>query len=135
MDFLKLIALDHEDLTVISAHMQDAQLCIGDMTYIPEKQRFVLAARRALHAESSSSIQTCYSGVHFDRVKAVRLLHIDQSRQEDVLTFIGILFEAENPPGGKITLLFKNDKSIQLDVECIEVQFRDFPMTEHYPLS
>jgi hypothetical protein len=33
MSELKLVALDEEDLKIISAHVQDAVLKVGDMTY------------------------------------------------------------------------------------------------------
>ena len=42
MDLLKLTALDNDDLSVISAHLQDAVLLIGDIRYLPDQQRFVL---------------------------------------------------------------------------------------------
>jgi len=131
MDFLKLLALDIEDLAVISAHLQDAQVRVEDIAYIPEKKRFVFAACRQMKELASPSV-ACYSGIHFDFVTAVRLRHIDQNKKDDILTLIGILFETDNPPSGKATFLFKDDKNIQLDIECIEAHLRDFPMRENY---
>ena len=46
MPDLKLIALDAEDLGVISAHLQDAVLRVGDMVYLPNEKRFVAMANR-----------------------------------------------------------------------------------------
>ena len=43
---LKLIVLDAEDLSVVSAHLQDAVLKRADMVYLPGQRRFALAARR-----------------------------------------------------------------------------------------
>ena len=43
---LKLIALDADDLSVISAHLQDAVLKRGDIAWLPGEQRFALALRR-----------------------------------------------------------------------------------------
>ncbi|MGC8000628.1 DUF2948 family protein, partial [Salmonella enterica] len=40
MDNLKLIALDADDLKIVSAHMQDAVLKVGDMAYVPRERRF-----------------------------------------------------------------------------------------------
>jgi hypothetical protein len=37
MPDLKLIALDAEDLSVISAHLQDAVLKVGDIAYLPSE--------------------------------------------------------------------------------------------------
>ena len=132
MEFLKLMALDADDLAVISTHLQDAEINMEDMLYIPEKHRFVFAALRAAPDQELHREQRCYSGVHFDHVLAVRHLHIDRTQKSEKLVFIGTLFEPTDVPGGKITLFFKGEKSIQLDVECIEAQFRDFPMRETY---
>ena len=56
MDLLKLVALDQEDLAVISAHLQDAIVKVGDLTYLPRERRFALVARRfpaTTHASST----------------------------------------------------------------------------------
>ena len=37
---LKLIALDQDDLKILSAHLQDAVLRLSEMAYVPSKQRF-----------------------------------------------------------------------------------------------
>ncbi|HWT31128.1 MAG TPA: DUF2948 family protein, partial [Propylenella sp.] len=42
-DRLRLIALDSEDLAVLSAHVQDAVLKVGEMSWLAEEKRFVLA--------------------------------------------------------------------------------------------
>ncbi len=43
---LRLIALDGEDLAVLSAHLQDSVLRVGDMLYFAKEKRFVLALNR-----------------------------------------------------------------------------------------
>jgi hypothetical protein len=43
---LKLSARDAEDLAVISACAQDALVPIGEMTYLPAEERFLLALNR-----------------------------------------------------------------------------------------
>ena len=40
---LKLIALDEEDLAIVSSHLQDAVVRVGDMVYQPSKRRFAAA--------------------------------------------------------------------------------------------
>ncbi|MBS7539181.1 DUF2948 family protein [Ancylobacter lacus] len=46
MGGLKLIALDVEDLAVISAHLQDAVVRVGDMAFLPREHRFALLTNR-----------------------------------------------------------------------------------------
>ena len=55
MPDLKLIALDAEDLRVISAHLQDAVLRVGDMVYLPNEKRFVALANRFDWAKAKTS--------------------------------------------------------------------------------
>lgn len=43
---LKLIALDAEDLRVVSAHLQDAVLRVADMIFLPQEKRFALVLNR-----------------------------------------------------------------------------------------
>ena len=37
---LRLLALDAEDLALVSAHVQDAVLRVGDLAYLPRKKAF-----------------------------------------------------------------------------------------------
>ena len=41
MDQLKLVALDEEDLKIVSAHVQDAVMKVGDLEFLPTLKRFV----------------------------------------------------------------------------------------------
>ena len=42
MDELKFVALDGEDLAIVSAHLQDAVLKVSDVIYRPQEKRLVL---------------------------------------------------------------------------------------------
>ena len=46
MQDLKLIALDPEDLRVLSCHLQDAVIRVGDMTFLKHDMRFAAIANR-----------------------------------------------------------------------------------------
>ena len=46
MEDLKLIALDPEDLQVLSCHLQDAVIRVGDMAYLRREMRFAAIANR-----------------------------------------------------------------------------------------
>ena len=41
-DELKLVALDRDDIEVVSAHVQDALVRIGDIWWQPRDHRFVV---------------------------------------------------------------------------------------------
>ena len=46
MDLLKLIALDKEDLEIVSAHLQDAVVKVDEIVWQPEAHRLVVAIIR-----------------------------------------------------------------------------------------
>ena len=46
MEELKLVALDKDDIEVVSAHVQDALVKIGDILWKPREQRFLVAFDR-----------------------------------------------------------------------------------------
>ena len=125
---LGLQALDSEDLALISAHMQDALIRVGDLTFLPQQRRFALiAARCDRRAESEGRQERCQSGLHFDSETRVRRQQIDQQRPEGVLALLAITFETagKEAPSGVIRLIFAGGPEIQLEVECVEAQMRD----------
>jgi hypothetical protein len=128
MDLLKLTALDEDDLEVISAHLQDAVLRIGDISFLGGENRFALVANRfdwaAADAKADSFVRR-RTGLHFNRVKAARSLKIRQSAPDAVLELLSIAFEADQPPSGRIRLIFSGGGEIVLEVECIEAAMSD----------
>ncbi|MGE3643256.1 MAG: DUF2948 family protein [Beijerinckiaceae bacterium] len=125
---LHLLALDGEDLAVLSAHLQDAIVRVADMAMRPADRRFALIASRFdwNAATSGGALRRRPSGVHFDHVQRVRLSGFTQDRSDLVLNLLGIVFHpGEEAPGGQIDLVFSAGAAIRLDVECIDAQLND----------
>ncbi|GJD52565.1 hypothetical protein OPKNFCMD_5331 [Methylobacterium crusticola] len=126
MDLLRLAALDAEDLAVISAHLQDAILRVGDLTYLPGQRRFALVARRFDWATPDGAPpRRRLTGLHFDRVLAVRCRSIPRDRPDDPLELLAVTFEPGEAPSGTATLVFAGGGAIRLDLECIEAAMKD----------
>ncbi|MBU2583144.1 MAG: DUF2948 family protein [Alphaproteobacteria bacterium] len=138
MSELKLIALDTEDLQVISAHLQDAVGRTGDIAYQPAGRRFALVLNRfdwtaasgdlAGSARPGQTIKTYarrQTALRFEKVDAVRSSGIDRARKQDVLSLLAIGFEERQAPSGTVTLYFSGGPQIAIDVECIEAEMRD----------
>jgi hypothetical protein len=126
MDLLRLVALDQEDLAVVSAHLQDAIVRVGDLAYVPQERRFAIVCRRFdWESTSGEPPRRRLTGLHFERVQAVRVRGIDRSSPEAVLDLLAITFEERDPPSGTATLIFAEGAAIQVDVECIEMQMKD----------
>ncbi len=124
MDQLKLVALDVDDLAVISAHLQDAVVLAGDLAWWPRERRFAVALRRFDWQAPESEPRRRLSALHFDRVTAVRRRGFAPG-SDNVLNLLAVTFEPGDMPSGIVTLVFSGNSAIRLDVECIEAQFRD----------
>lgn len=126
---LKLLALDEEDLTVISAHLQDAVFQTGDVDYRPRSQQFTLEANRFTWEESerkSHGFGRCRSALCFKQVKSVRSCGFDRNDKGKVQSLLAVLFEKNGDgPDGHIELVLSGGGSILLNVDCIEVQLAD----------
>lgn len=131
MGDLKLAALDAEDLAVISAHLQDAVLHVGDMIYRPAEHRFAAITNRFDWAAATGahggapSLERRRTALRFDRVLEAKLQGIDLKSKRQVLSLLAIQFDETEPPGGYVTLFFAGGAAIRLKVECIEAEMRD----------
>jgi hypothetical protein len=129
MNLLKLIALDEEDLAVVSSLLQDAVVRVADMTYLPGQKRFAAVLNRFDWEKALSGGGKNYrrrrTALRFDRVFAAQLKNIRPRAGERILSLLAVRFEAADPPAGYVTLTFSGDASIQLHVECIEVELKD----------
>ncbi len=127
MELLKLAALDADDLSVISAHLQDAVLQAGDLAWLADRHRFVLVARRFDHdVPLGDPPRRRLTGVHFERVNGVKARGLAAGDKSDrTLSLLAITFEPGEPPSGIATLVFAGGVAIRLDLECIEVRMKD----------
>ncbi len=144
MPDLKLIALDADDLRVISAHLQDAVVRVADMTYLPGEKRFAAIANRfdwdkALSRPQSTAkasklrrgetgLERRRTGLRFERVLAAKVNGIDLKDGRASLALLAVTFEPvadPDAPGGDVTLTFSGGAAIRLTVECLEFEMTD----------
>lgn len=127
MEDLKLIALDPEDLGVLSLHLQDAVVRVGDMAYLKQDMRFAAIANRFdwEGAVKKDACQRRRAGLRFERVKAAQVHGIDPRQKDRVLSLLAVTFQAGDEPSGAVILNFAGGAAIRLEVECIEAELRD----------
>jgi hypothetical protein len=134
---LKLIALDSEDLAVFSAHLQDAILRVGDMVYLPDEQRFVIALNRFDWLSATTGApQRMQTGLHFEKVRKVAIHGFHQDRPDDILNLLNIDFTQVDPPAGTVTLIFSGGCALRLEVDYLEGRMADLGprwRTRHAP--
>ena len=140
MQQLKLAALDEEDLSVISAQVQDAVLKVGDIRYYPADRHLVLAMNRFAWDGEGSGARTSNerrrSALSFARAERPRAQNIRQDAKDTVLSLLAVNFVAAEEPAGRIDLVFAGGATLSFDVECIEAQLADLGAawaTEHRP--
>lgn len=134
MDQLKLIALDTDDLAVVSAHLQDGILKVRDMLYMPREKRFALIVRRFDWAgalggagNGGEGHRRRQSALRFERVRKAQHCGIDLAALDAVLSLLAVRFERKGPedPSGQVTLVFSGNAAVRLEVECIEAELKD----------
>jgi hypothetical protein len=125
---LKLIALDADDLAVISTHVQDARVQTSDIIWRQGEKRLVVGMNR-LDWEQTLSGETAprrlVAALRFDRVLSCKSRNIDLETPETALELLGIEFHPGEPPSGSAVLLFSQGGALRLDVECLECELTD----------
>jgi hypothetical protein len=131
-DELKLVALDRDDIEVVSAHVQDAVVEVGDIFWQPREHRFVIALNRfdwmsAVEAKPNdpTDYRRCRTALRFERVNACRCRNIDQTAKDARLNLLAVEFAESDAPAGVVSLIFSGGGVIRLDVECLEAELAD----------
>jgi hypothetical protein len=126
---LKLVALDEEDLAIISAHVQDAVMKVEHLDYARASRQFILTMNRfawdAAAGGRKADDERRLSVLNFARVTSVKSQGIDPRKKEEVLSLLAIRFLPSEAPSGTIELMFAGDASIRLGVEVIEARLTD----------
>jgi len=127
MPELKLIALDVDDLGVLSAHLQDAAVKVGDMAFLPRERRFALVANRFDWIDQADGNVRRRSGVRLERVLAAQVTGLDLMQADQTLALLAVAYEpvAGSEPEGYVTLQFSGGAAVRLRVECIEAELKD----------
>jgi len=139
MEELKLVALDKDDIEIVSAHVQDALVKIADIWWQPHEHRFVMALNR-FYWMNAADAQGAKSGslddvvvdyrrrrtaLRFERVNACKCRGLDQSDRNVVLNLLAVEFVERDSPAGTLTLTFSGGGAIRLEVECLEAELVD----------
>ena len=129
MEPVKFVALDRDDLEVVSTHLQDALVKVSDVMWRPHEKRLVVALSRFdwLSAECSSNpeLRRCRSALRFERVTSCKCRSVNPVAKDAVLNLLAVEFSESDPPGGVVTLIFSGGGALRLEVECLECELAD----------
>ncbi len=130
---LKLMAKDHDDLSVVSAYLQDALMPLTAMTYDKNTQTFSILANRfcwehdPIDHEGRLVYHRVHSGVCFRNVIAVHhkgfVRHQEHTRE---LNFLSVLPESpwESIPTS-LNLIFSSANEIRLKISNLTCHMAD----------
>lgn len=127
MTDLKLIALDSEDLEVISSHVQDAVIRVSDMGYARQDRRFALLMNRFDWASDKPRGKGLRkrAALHFDGVQKAAFAGFDPTAPEGVVELLALHFEPREAPSGIIELRLAGGGTVRLEVDYIEARLSD----------
>ena len=134
MDPLKLVALDGDDMEVVSTHLQDAVVKVADIRWRPNENRVVVCVNRfdweAAQGSNSSTapeFRRRRAALRFDRVSACKCRDLSAVQKDQVLNLLAVSFTPKGPeePAGTVTLMFSGGGMLRLEVECLEVELAD----------
>lgn len=128
MDRLKFIALDKEDLEVVSAHLQDALFKSAEVLWRPQEHRVVIALDRfdweAATCASKPEFLRRRAALRFERVRACKCRDVKPGG-DAMLSLLAVEFDESDAPSGVVTLTCSGGATFRLDVECLEAELAD----------
>ena len=124
MDRLKLTALDADDLSVISAAVQDSLVAVRDCAFFAGESRFVLLLNR-FRWEADPGVESRYWRTHsalvFNGVNKVHHHAIPLQEPDRVLELLSVTAENER----SVTLGFAAGRAIRLEIERLACHLGD----------
>tara|TARA_X000000950_G_scaffold225849_2_gene272451 strand:+ start:3828 stop:4274 length:447 start_codon:yes stop_codon:yes gene_type:complete len=127
---LRLLAVDPEDLKVISAACQDGVCKPADLTYEAKKRRFTIEFNRyrweAPKDKSDGSQQRVRSALSFEDVTAVKARGLPAKSADLVLSLMSVEWTPDaEPPSGAYRLIFAGDGELLVSVDCLDATLVD----------
>ncbi len=128
---LKLKALDQDDLTVVSALIQDGVVPMNEMRLDRDRRRFALLVNRFRWEDKDAAqargraVERVQAVLFIDDVMAVRSQGLDRRDADVVLSLLAVDFAPSQDGMGTVTLTFAGDGAVALDVEALEVGLQD----------
>ncbi len=137
MALLKLIALDPADLTIVSAHLQDAVVKVGDVAFAKSPGpgatgRFVLLGNRLVRSVGGpvgGPNERRRAALRIERVSSVQVHGFSPADPAAVLALLTLTFTPDADPAlapaGTLTIVCAGNASVRLAVECVELALED----------
>jgi hypothetical protein len=126
-----LRALSAEDLTVLSALLQDAVVDTGDIAWARRRRRFALLVNRFRWEDAAAAER---QGRPFERVRALlsiegvlaaRASGVDPTDRSLIISLLALAFDPGEDGAGRLRLILAGNGEIALEVEALDVTLAD----------
>lgn len=128
---LRLMAVDADDLQVVSALTQDAVFPASEMAWHPKAREFALLLNRFRWEDAETAekrgrkVERVQSVLLFSDVEKVQSQGVEKGDEDLVLSLLSISFTPGEDGTGRIELTLAGDGAIALDVETINTRLQD----------
>ena len=126
---LKLIARTEEDLSVLSAHLQDSIANISDIANLKKNRIFLMQLNRFMWEDVEKGVfrknKRIRTIVKFENVLNVLSKNINQQKKDKFLDFLAIETNLTVDNNHEMKIIFAGDSIIRLISEAIEVTLDD----------
>ena len=126
---LKLIAKTEEDLSVVSAHLQDSIASISDIANLKKNKIFLMQLNRFMWEDVEKGIfrknKRIWTILKFENVLKVHAKNINQYKKDKFLDFLAIECNSMTDNNYEMKIIFAGDSIIKITSEVIEVTLDD----------
>ena len=127
--YLKLLAYTKEDLSVISAHLQDAIVFASDIAYLKKNRILLIQLNRFMWEDVEKGVfrknKRIRTVLKFDNVMHVVSKNINQNDKNVFLDFLAIESKIKADKSYDINLIFSGGAIVEINSEVIEVKLDD----------
>ena len=125
---LKLLALNDDDLKVLSAHLQDSVVLVKDIIFLKKSRTFLMMVNRFMWEDVERGIfrenKRIRCAVKFENVLEVKSRNISQKKKDKILELLSIDSEVKNNKK-ELLITFAGNNEIILIVEEINILLDD----------
>lgn len=128
---LRLMALDAEDLQIVSSLVQDAVFPASEMQWLPSKRQFAVLLNRFRWEDVPYAQRR---GRDFERVQAILLVEdvekvqsqgVKKGDADTILSILSLSFVASEDGMGRLEMTLAGDGAIAMEVESLNVMLQD----------
>lgn len=128
----RIAARDPEDLSVMSAMLQDALVPVRDLRHLRDERRFVAVVNR-FRWENAAQVKAArgyyertLSGLAINAVSAVRRRGIDLDKPDELLNLLTVGYLTPEEGGPALILGFSHGRAIRVEVDSLSCILEDF---------